>query len=199
MRYATLSAVLVLASPVSGHHSDAGMDTDSVVALDGTVIDFHWRNPHVYIEVEVNGERDEPVAWMLQMGSTNVLTRNGWNPETLQPGDRVSVRGHPWRDGRPYALLSSIDKEGGLGLAARSGASDTAPSASTLAGKWRVDRSNLVVYPGGFRRLFSSEPRVDRNGKGSTGRVRGFLGPEPGTDVPRDARRPLHCSRMGPT
>ena len=154
MRYATLSAVLVLASPVSGHHSDAGMDTDSVVALDGTVIDFHWRNPHVYVEVEVSGERDERVAWMLQMGSTNVLTRNGWNRETLQPGDRVSVRAHPWRDGRPYALVSSIDKEGGLGLAARSGASDTAPSASTLAGKWRVDRSNLVVYPGGFDGYF---------------------------------------------
>ena len=31
------------------HHSDAAFDTDAVIAIRGTVEQFVWRNPHVYI------------------------------------------------------------------------------------------------------------------------------------------------------
>jgi len=164
-RYATMVAAFVLGSPVFGHHSDAGMDTSRVVAIEGTVVNVRWRNPHVYVDVAVDGDGPEPVEWAFQMGSTNALIRNGWNRNTLSPGDRVFVRAHPFRDGRPYALVDSIDKEEGLGLAARTGPADVPSFTTTLAGKWRVDRSNLVVYPGGFDGYFTANLKITDEGR----------------------------------
>ena len=160
-----LTAFFVLALPVLAHHSDAGMDTNTVVALEGNVIGVRWRNPHVYVDVLVDGDSGEPVEWELQMGSTNLLIRNGWTRDTLSVGDRVFVRAHPWRDGRPYALVDTIDREGGLGLTVRARLSDVPISASTLTGKWRVDRSNLVVYPGGFDGYFSANLKITDEGR----------------------------------
>ncbi len=62
MRHATtFAAALVIASPVAAHHSDAGLDMESVIAFEGTVAEFNWRNPHVYFTVETTDERGEPV------------------------------------------------------------------------------------------------------------------------------------------
>jgi hypothetical protein len=158
------AAAFVLALPAFAHHSDAGMDTNTVEVLEGNVIGVRWRNPHVYVDVLVDSDGGEPVEWAFQMGSTNVLIRNGWNRDTLSVGDRVFVRAHPWRDGRPYALVDSIDKDGGLGLAARSGSSDEPASSTTLEGKWRVDRSNLVAYPGGFDGYFHANLKLTEAG-----------------------------------
>ena len=63
-----LATALIIASPVFGHHSDAGVDTESIVAFEGTVQEFAWRNPHVYVVVETE-QSGEPVEWELQMGS----------------------------------------------------------------------------------------------------------------------------------
>ena len=70
------AAALVLASPVFGHHSDAGVDTESVVAFEGTVRELAWRNPHVYVVVETE-RTGEPMEWELQMGAVGGLSRRG--------------------------------------------------------------------------------------------------------------------------
>lgn len=159
-----------LASHAVPHHSDAGMDTDTVMILEGNVVGVRWRNPHVYVDLLVDSDGGEPVEWAFQMGSTNSLRRGGWNRETLSVGDRVFVRAHPWRDGRPYALVASptndnIDKVGGLGLEPRVTPSDEPSSSTTLAGKWRIDRSNLVVYPGGFDGYFNANLKLTNEGR----------------------------------
>ena len=117
MRYLAIFAVaFLLASPVSGHHSDAGLDMDSLVTLRGTVTEFSWRNPHIYFTVETIDELGESLEWAVQMSSTNTMLRIGWTRDSLVIGDRVEVRAHPSRDGRPYGLLNSIQKEGGVVL-----------------------------------------------------------------------------------
>ena len=110
MRHVTTfaAAALVLASPASGHHSDAGLDMDSVVTFEGTVTEFSWRNPHVYFKVASTNEHGEQIEWELQMGSTIVVTRMGWTSESLSIGDGVTVGAHAARNGRPYGLLDSI-------------------------------------------------------------------------------------------
>jgi hypothetical protein len=100
-----------------GHHSEAGFDLESVVAFHGTVTRFSWRNPHVYITVETASETGEPVSWEVETGATPLLARSGWTPQSLIPGERISVRGHPAREpGRRYALLLSVQKQDGTFL-----------------------------------------------------------------------------------
>ncbi len=152
--------------PVWAHHSDAGMDVDSIMALEGSVTEFAFRNPHVYIGVETTGSDGDRVEWSLQLGGTNGLTRRGWTADTLTIGDQVTVRIHPARDGRPYALVESIEKEGGLNLVGVAGAPEGSAgvAATTLTGKWRADRSKLVAYPGGFDGFFHAQLKLTERG-----------------------------------
>ena len=53
---AFVTAIVVAAIPTSAHHSDAGIDMESIVAFEGVVTDFVWRNPHVYVLVDRAGE-----------------------------------------------------------------------------------------------------------------------------------------------
>jgi hypothetical protein len=42
----------LLVSPVRAHHSPAAYDSGQVVAFEGNVLRFEWKNPHVYIVIE---------------------------------------------------------------------------------------------------------------------------------------------------
>ena len=152
----SLQAMLLVALPVSAHHSDAGIDMESIVAFEGVVTDFVWRNPHVYVLVDRIGEDGQTVEWELQMGPINVISRRGWRRDTLQSGDRVSVRAHASMSGRTYGIIDSIDKDGGLQLAAAAGAASVPATTTTLEGRWIADRSVTMSYPGGFDGFFNA-------------------------------------------
>ena len=85
------AAALLLAAPVPAHHSDAGMDMESTVIIEGTVKEFAWRNPHTYLVVE-SVQSGELVDWEIQMGPVHVQVRRGWSPDSVSPGDQVSIR-----------------------------------------------------------------------------------------------------------
>ena len=167
-----LGAASLTAAPAWGHHSDAGMDMNSTVALEGTVTELRFRNPHVYVLVETTDASGEPVEWSLETSGSNNLTRRGWTRDTLKAGDRVAVRAHPALDGRPYGKLDSIDMEGGLRLAAVANAPDAPATASTttLAGKWRADASKLISYPGGFDGFFHAHLTLTEQGSAAQAR-----------------------------
>ena len=73
----TIAVAVATAAPVAAHHSDAGLDMQSLVTLVGTVVEYNWRNPHVYIVVDSLDEQGRTVRWSLQTSSTLTLG-NGW-------------------------------------------------------------------------------------------------------------------------
>ena len=161
-RVTAITTALLLAAPVSAHHSDAGVDMESTVTIEGTVQEFAWRNPHVYVIVE-SLQSGEPVDWELQMGPVHFHTRMGWTRDSLLPGDQVSIQANVFANGRPYGLLRSLEKEGlsvGEGLAAvfaaQEGEGDT-PPATSLAGIWRMNVSKWKRYPGGFDGFYQAQ------------------------------------------
>ena len=54
----TLAVAVATAAPVAAHHSDAGLDMQSLVTLDGTVVEYNWRSPHVYIVAPMTHSRE---------------------------------------------------------------------------------------------------------------------------------------------
>ena len=163
LRHMTVfAAAFVLATPVSAHHSDAGVDLETMVTIEGTVKEFAWRNPHVYVIVE-SLQSGEPVDWELQMGPVHFQTRMGWTRDSLLPGERVSIQANVFANGRPYGLLRSLEKEGlsvGEGLAAviaaQEGEGDT-PPAESLEGIWRMNLNKMKRYPGGFDGFYHAQ------------------------------------------
>lgn len=138
---------LMIAAPAVGHHSEAGFDKNTIAAFEGVVTDLDWRNPHVYVLVETTEADGRPVRWRVETSSTPILSRRGWNPDSLQPGDRVTVRGHPERGtGRNYALLLALQKEDGTILTAAPISSQSVAKASGLSGIWKPDATTVAEF-----------------------------------------------------
>ena len=163
-RLALTTALLVSAAPLKAHHSDAGLDMESIVAFEGTVNEFAFRNPHSYVSVRQTDARGDAVDWELQLGPVNILSRRGWRRGTLEPGDPVTVRAHVAIDGRPYGVIESIDKPGGLGLTP-AGAPPAQASTTTIEGKWMSDRGATMNYPGGFDGFFHALMTPNEKGR----------------------------------
>jgi hypothetical protein len=155
------ASVLVLsalvANGVAAHHSDAGLDMDRVVTLEGTITQFFWRNPHVYFTVEAPDSGGRPVEWSVQMGSTITSARQGWGRDTLAPGDRVRVGVHAATNGRPYAILESIEKEGGLELGQAFVEPEPTRIATSIEGRWLQRDADAPQYPGGIDGYFRAK------------------------------------------
>jgi hypothetical protein len=91
-------SLLLVAQPVLAHHSAAMFDDSKMLELKGTVKELQWTNPHIWIQVvfDQDGQKTE---WSLEGGSPNSLSRNGWRSTTFKPGDVVTVRFSPMKDG----------------------------------------------------------------------------------------------------
>lgn len=161
-----LSILLFLASPALGHHSEAGLDMTTVVALEGIVSEYRWRNPHVYITLSSKNELGDIVEWKLQAGAVSIMSRLGWTRDSISLGDLINVQAHQASNGRPYGVLASVTKGDGTvlptSLDAVTGESlqaSTAPvqAATSLNGIWKVDSTKLERYPGGSEGYFDAK------------------------------------------
>jgi len=155
--------VIIFALPVFGHHSDAGLDTDSILALEGNVVEFSWRNPHVYIAIDATDESGSEVKWSLQAGGIPVMSRMGWTRDSIAVGENINVEIHPARDGRPYGSLTSVMKQDGTVIPTSfdsitgeptQAIAEPAQAVTSIEGGWSVDSTNLVSYPGGSEGYF---------------------------------------------
>jgi len=145
-----LAAAAIASAPLSAHHSPIIFDTDSVVVLQGQISRYDWANPHSYIFVEAVNDNGETTEWQLETDATPILQRNGWTPESLVPGDLVSVRASPdRRTDRAHAMLISLEKEDGSVLTPTSGdqnAPSSAPREASLAGIWEQRFENFLEF-----------------------------------------------------
>ena len=144
----SLCLLLVSISSESGaHHSAARFSQDQIVVVDGTVVDYQWQMPHVYLSVEDRGGR----RWLIETDGPPILVRSGWTSDKFTVGDAVSARVHPSRaTGDMHALLVSIQAEDGeiLDSFNRAGrdTESTEAGASSFAGVWTSSRSQLFSF-----------------------------------------------------
>jgi hypothetical protein len=93
-------AVMMAAQSVGAHHSAAMFDDEKVLELHGEVKELQWTNPHIWLQVIVE-DKGTKTEWSLEGGSPNSLSRRGWRPTIFKPGDVVTVRLNPMKDGTP--------------------------------------------------------------------------------------------------
>ena len=105
-----LGAMMLLAflSPASSHHSHASYANDEEVNLTGTITEVRWLNPHVWVYMDIPDANGEMKNWALEGASVGELIRKGWAQDSMKPGDRVSVRCWPLRDGSDGCLFGYV-------------------------------------------------------------------------------------------
>jgi hypothetical protein len=115
------AAVTVIAMLLGGagqaHHSFGAvyLESDSV-EIEGTIVEFQYKNPHAWIHVrgsERSGLGQEQV-YSAEWVSTSQLERDGIDKTTLKPGDAVRIWGSPSKNPSDNRLhLKRIERSDG--------------------------------------------------------------------------------------
>ncbi len=101
-------AACALGAPALAHHSFAMFDRDRTDTVVGTVKAFEMINPHAWLRVLVAEPGGATNEWSMEMGGAGQLERQGWTATSVHPGDKVTVRIHPLRDGSYGGQLVSV-------------------------------------------------------------------------------------------
>src|SRR6202008_1600534 len=64
--FVLLAALLLTASVRAHHNMSAAFDFNDRVSLTGTLTKVDWRNPHIYLVLDVKGEGDQVEAWSIE-------------------------------------------------------------------------------------------------------------------------------------
>ena len=86
-------------------------DATKEVTLTGTVKEFQWMSPHCWIQLlvpDLAQRTAAPVEWGIEMDNPLGLSRHGWKPGSLKPGDKIVVKARPLRDGSPGGQVVSV-------------------------------------------------------------------------------------------
>jgi hypothetical protein len=90
-----------LCAPLAAAHHAVGAKFDDTkrTELRGIVTGVDWRNPHVHVFTNVTRANGDVENWAVELESTVLLRRSGWQRDSLRPGDAISVTGPTARDG----------------------------------------------------------------------------------------------------
>ena len=114
----------LLPGAAAAHHSFAMFNRDQLTSITGVVKDYEWSNPHVWIHLMVTDDKGVPHEWGFEMQSIAQDSRAGWRPDSVKPGDKVTIEFHPLKDGsRGGELLAAVVPDG-----RRLGSSATRPA-----------------------------------------------------------------------
>jgi hypothetical protein len=100
-----LASGAMVAVPAYAHHSfPATYMVDQTVTIEGTVVQFLFRNPHSFVHVMAPDKNGKMVIWAVEWGAGGALGADNVKSDTLKPGDKVIVTGNPARDAASHRL-----------------------------------------------------------------------------------------------
>ena len=109
LQFFTLLVGLLLASvPLLAHHGAAAYADKIVVLKDATVTKFVWANPHTILQFDAKDDKGEAVHWAGEAGSPSAIGLLGWNRNSVQPGDVITVYIYPAKSGNPVGRLNKV-------------------------------------------------------------------------------------------
>jgi hypothetical protein len=110
------AGALSVAAPALAHHSFAMFDRDKNLTMSGTVTEFEWTNPHVWIHMSVPDQTGKAPVWSFEMQAIQADMAGGWRSDSVKPGDKVSIEFHPLKDGSRGGQLVSATLANGQHL-----------------------------------------------------------------------------------
>ncbi|MEE8252048.1 MAG: DUF6152 family protein [Gemmatimonadales bacterium] len=87
-----------MAPPLSAHHSRAMFDVDTFISVEGVVTKVEWRNPHMWVTLDVPTPDGKTESWGFEGSGAASMVAAGISPQILKVGNRVKIIAHPPRD-----------------------------------------------------------------------------------------------------
>ena len=99
-------------SPAFSHHSHAMFDHAKEVVITGEVLNFAYVNPHGSLDISVADASGQTKKYWVEMSNLTNMVARGITPATFKKGDKITVKMHPLKDGRPggsYTIITAAN------------------------------------------------------------------------------------------
>ncbi len=149
-------ASVAAATAAHAHHSAAAFNTETEVTVTGVVTQYSFRNPHVYMTMEVTKEDGSKVSTEVEAGAASVIGPLGFTRDSVSVGDTITVHGNPGKN-KPEALLLGKElytADGTyfpLNISSRATNQQTDQVATSIEGTWFSPRTSFFAFLGGAR------------------------------------------------
>jgi len=116
LRMAVVSAVAFAGalSLAYAHHSGTMFDDKKEVTVEGVVKEFQYTNPHSWLLVDVTNADGSVTTWGFEAEGPTTLMQMKIRRSDFAPGTKVTMTGHPMRDGRPAAAWTKAVRADGV-------------------------------------------------------------------------------------
>ncbi len=100
-----IAGAFLSAVPAFAHHSFAATYfEDKNITVEGTLVQFMFRNPHSFVHIEAPDDSGKMETWAVEWGGGGQLSRDGVSRDTLKPGDHVIITGNPGRNPEDHRI-----------------------------------------------------------------------------------------------
>jgi hypothetical protein len=100
---AALWALIELAG--YAHHPRDTYHLDRQITIDGEIVRATYGEPHSFLHVREVRAGNGGSVWIVEFPGAGSLRARGLTPQSLQPGERVTLTGHPGRIAADPRLL----------------------------------------------------------------------------------------------
>src|SRR5690349_11462468 len=83
------------AVPLFSHHSAAAYDTQKQITVTGTVAQYRFANPHVYLTLQSKNSAGSTTLIQVEAGAASVLNPLGFKKDALAIGEMVTIKANP--------------------------------------------------------------------------------------------------------
>jgi hypothetical protein len=94
-----------LVAPVGAHHSAAAFDTTKEQTVTGTVVEYRFSNPHIYLTINVKKPDGTTARMEIEAGAASVLNGLGFTKDSIKVGEIVTILGNPSRQNPGESML----------------------------------------------------------------------------------------------
>ena len=151
-----LAAAMGAGGSVQAHHSAIAFDTTTEINMSGTVTEYSFRNPHVYLTIERQLEDGSTVETEIEAGAASVIGPLGFTRDAVQVGEHVNIVGNPSKRAPQGLLLGrEMYKDDGtyypLNISSRPVTSQSDAVATSIEGTWFAPRTSFFGILGAVR------------------------------------------------
>ncbi len=86
MVFALAVGVLIVSVPLFAHHGNASYDLSKMVTVTGTVTEYIWANPHVFLKLDAKDDSGNTLHWTIEAQNPVSQLDVGWSKNTFKPG-----------------------------------------------------------------------------------------------------------------
>jgi len=97
--------LLTVCVPLLAHHGNASYDATKTLTVKGTVTEYVWANPHVFVKLDAKDDGGNTVHWIIEGQNPVSMMAIGWTKNTFKPGDEVEIDAMQAKNGNPIGFL----------------------------------------------------------------------------------------------